>query len=258
MKSLRLFAALLVFLLLNIGCGGESKDQTIKRLINSLSSRHSDTSPDTREHNMKLLAAQGSYAVPYLINALENKDAFIRKYCAMALAKIGSEEAVEPIQTMLFGDSNDENRGTAADCLVTLKKEAAIPVLINALKANTSANARQGIRTALIRKDIISTSREQLLPYLKDSDSDIRIEAREIIVNMGQDSVPALTSLLSSDDQTLIKEVFRALKSIGDKSALPIMKDTMKRFPVWDNKEETKKNKFYKDLEGFYNDLLQK
>ena len=261
MKLHRLLVVLLFFVLLNTGCG-ESKDVRIKRRINSLSAKARNASHDTRDHNMQLLAAEGEYAVPYLLDGLENKDEFIRKYCAMALAKIGSEDAIEPIRNMLFQDTSDENRAAAAGCLATLKKEAAIPDLIKALKQDTSVNAHQVIRAVLTRKGIASVAREQLLPYLKGPDINMRIEARETIVNMGADSVPALTGLLSTtDDQTLILEVFKALVKIGDTSVLHVMKNTMQRFPAWDdNEERKKKNKFYKELEGLYNNLylLQK
>lgn len=254
MKICQLLVVLLFTLLLNIGCG-ESKDVRIKRRINSLSTKAKNATYDTRDRNMQLLAAEGEAAVPYLMEGLENQDEMIRKYCAMALAKMGLEDAVEPIRAMLFRDKSEENRGAAAGCLVTLRKEAAIPDLIKAFKEDTGVVSRQGIRKALVRKEIASKSREQLLPLLKDPNTGVRIEAREAIVSMGLDSVPALTNLLSSDDPILIVEVFKALVKIADPSVLPIMKDTMKRFPVWDNKEETKKNEFYRTLEGLWNDL---
>lgn len=250
MKIYRMLACIFILVLI-AGCG-KSRSEEIKGLIKDLGSK----SRNDQEAARVMLANMGDDAVPSLMKHIKkNKKALVRRNCAIVLAKIGVSEAAEPIRKMLFEAENDKNRAVAAEALVMLEKEKAIADLIKALKNEDAALVRTAIREALTNKKIASTVRQELLPYLKDSNFKIRIEAREAIAKMGRDSIDDLMSLLPTNDKVLIVEVFKALVKIGDTSVLPKMKEAMQPFKEWVDEEKGIVTKFYKNLEHLYNKL---
>jgi len=253
MKLFGSFLMVVFAVMMFSGCG-ESREQQINKWIGELGKGRLNAA--SRDAVVRQLVAQGEDAVPYLMDSFKNtKDPMRRRYCAIALAKIGADEALPLIKNMLANDENEENRSYGAEALVIMKKEKAVPELVEAMKKDKSVVVRTSIREQLSKKKLAPAARTLLLPYLKEQDVTLRSEAREIIVSMGPSSVPDLIKMLETDDKDLVTEVFRALVAIHDPSAKPAMKDTMKRFPVWDDKEEKVKNKFYRLLESMYNEL---
>lgn len=251
----------LVLILIVVSCG-EDREQRIQRWIKNLGTDIPNIDMDARSSIKENLVKEGGTAKPYLLDALKNSDdESIRSNVGWVLAQMGVEEAVEPIRTMLFTSKNDEFRAEAAKNLAVLKKAAALPDLIKCLREDKAANVRLAIHDAMTdktNKNFVVAAREQLLPLLRESDADIRTEAREIISRMGPDSIPSLLDLLSTvtaNDKTLIWEIFKALVQIHDPSVQPQMKEAMNRFPEWKwkDKERGITTEFYKKLEDFYN-----
>jgi HEAT repeat protein len=125
-------------------------------------------------------------------------------------------------------DSSLAVRLDAAKALGVLRARPAIPKMIDAMKTG-DANLRIAVLRSLYKIRDTSTD-EQILPYLNDSDKNVRDET---IVTLGlfrsKKALPDLKRIYDQNPDTKLRlKAFQALALIGDESTLDLFKRNLR------------------------------
>jgi HEAT repeat protein len=125
-------------------------------------------------------------------------------------------------------DSSLAVRLDAAKALGVLRARPAIPKIIDAMKTG-DANLRIAVLRSLYKIRDTSTD-EQILPYLNDSDKNVRDET---IVTLGlfrsKKALPELKRIYDQNPDTKLRlKAFQALALIGDESTLDLFKRNLR------------------------------
>lgn len=156
--------------------GNFEEEKVIKALIHAFKDVE-----DVRFYVARDLGKFGGSAVPFLIDALEDPDADIRRYAAWMLGNIGDERAI-PHLTGALKDPDEEVRFHVARNLGKFE-EPAVPYLLDALK---------------------------------DPDEHVRRYAAWILGVIGDDrAIPALENALNDPSDYVRKGVEQALRRFG-------------------------------------------
>jgi HEAT repeat protein len=137
------------------------------------------------------LAKEAAIAVPQLLDALSDKDPFVRWGAVRALREVAPDKAdvVVPSLAKHLTDENADVRRSVASALQRYgpNSKAAVPALCKAAESHTDAETRLGAVQALATigkeggKDALST----LVKVLADSQKEIRAEAVRALGNFG-------------------------------------------------------------------------
>ena len=202
----------------------------IQKLMNELRTENGMV----RNVTADTLGKIGLAAVPYLIEALKDKETGVRRNALYVLGKIGpkSSAAVSAlIEAMKDGDKLI--RRNAAEALGKIGPVAAqaAPALTEALKFGDTT-FRQNVVEAL--GDIGSESSvAALTEALKDKDTGVRRIAVEALGNIGSEGcVPAIAEALKDKDTYVCRSAVEALGKIGPKSraAMSALTETLKHY----------------------------
>lgn len=176
------------------------------------------------------LARIGPSAVPRLIDALTDKDGYIRAAAASALGMIRDVRAVAPLiaamqyhDDQVYEDDEDaEARINSAKALGKIGDLRALDALLRAASSEDSQVAAYAIDALGMLGDIRAIP--TLIQALKVSDVDIPKSACSALVRIGTASVlPLVESLESSRGHWRIYAL-KALGAIGDRRAMPSVK----------------------------------
>ncbi|RKY29568.1 MAG: hypothetical protein DRP68_07185, partial [Candidatus Omnitrophota bacterium] len=159
----------------------------------------------------------GVPAIPYLIEALKDKDSNVRKAAVEALGKIDSKKAVPPLIEALK-DENWDVRSTAAEVLGKIGSQEAIPHLIETLK-NENNYVRYKAAEALVK--IGPPAIFSLIEALKHEYWYVRQAAVYALGGIGsQKAVPPLIEALKDEDWHVRLIAAKALGGISSEKAI--------------------------------------
>ena len=165
----------------------------------------SDPSPIIRATAAKaVLSLDPDESVSVLLPLLKDKDEFVRRETAYALGRTRTRSATAALSERLLTDKEDGVRAAAAVALGNSADEAAVVMLAGTLAPELSGSKRK---------------REQNVFVL-----------RATAVSLGQigsrAGTPALIAALSNEklDSDVRREAARALGSIGDPAAVPVLR----------------------------------
>ena len=147
--------------------------EQIKHLIDVLGSR----SGPEREAARKEIVAYGKLATPYLVEALQNDDRFVRWESAMALGVIADPaSAIALVETLM--DEDVGVRWLASEALIAIKKAAIVPLLQGIVKYFDSIWLRQGCYHVLHvfeRENLLDASTQQVLEALRSIEPEVSV-----------------------------------------------------------------------------------
>lgn len=141
------------------------KREGIANLMAALASKHGME----RQHARLALVELGKPVVPYLIEALGNKNQQVRWEAAKALGS-AKAPAAAPMLVSALMDKCTEVRWLAAEALIALGKEVIVPLLHSLEKHFDSLWMRQGahhVLHALERYDLLDEKTLQVLEALR-------------------------------------------------------------------------------------------
>lgn len=142
---------------------------------------------EVQEAARKALGETGdSWTLQDLVYALTDGDVSTRKAAARALAELQAPDAARPLARALTSDAEEEVRMQAAMGLFKLQGQDARSALVYALEHETEADIRRTIALGL-RKHMHPESVDALArAVLRDPDSNVRMDAMNSIVHMGE------------------------------------------------------------------------
>ncbi len=162
-------------------------------------------------------------AVPALLEALNDEDAYVRSRVALALAAIG-----KPAETVLItglSTGNKRVRWGAALALGRIGGEVATSALIDALCAPDEDMRRQ---TASALEDMGEAAIPTLIAMLRVSDPDIRREVIATLIQIGKPATPSLAvALRTSRDPRIRAGAALALGGINDPAAVDALNEAL-------------------------------
>ena len=133
---------------------------------------------------------------------LQSSDAEERREAAVDLGRAGRHAV--PLLLRAMGDKDWRVRKTAVEALVAIRGESVITGLIEALKIEDNAGARNSAIEALVQ--IGEPALEYLLPVLTTPDPDVRKFIVDILGDTRDSrAVPALIARLADDDDENIR-----------------------------------------------------
>lgn len=167
-------------------------DQTKKRISALLS--HDD--PNVRRQAAEELASEGSFgAVSALASALRDENTGVRDAVSLALLSIGGSNVPRAIVEYI-ADANFVTRNLAGDLLIKCGEASVMP----------------------------------LLPYLQDSDRDVRKFAVDILgLIKNKDSVKYVVKLLNDSDENVVVSAAESLGNIGNPEAVSYLEDAFEK-----------------------------
>ncbi len=169
------------------------------------------------------LAMIGEQAVEPFIQALKEKDRYVRREAAFALGEIGDVRAVEPLIQSLE-DEDLEVRFEATDALEKIR-EPAVDLLLRALKVGNKDVRRL---VAWILGEIgDSRAIKPLIQALNDEDSDVQWRAAEALVKIGEPAVEQLIKILKDENGYIQWGAAETLEKIG-KPAVEALSQALK------------------------------
>jgi len=174
--------------------GLSSKDKTIQNL------------------SLRFLNAEGKDRIQVLVEALKDKDSFVRRSAAYALGELKDPRAVEPLIEALK-DENRRVRAETAEALGKLKDPRAVEPLIEALKDKDSVV--RGIAAEALGKLKDPRAVEPLIGALKDEDWYVRKSAAEALGELRDPrAVEPLIKALKDKDRNVRASAANALQKI--------------------------------------------
>jgi HEAT repeat protein len=157
-------------------------------------------------------------ALPILIQALEDKDKYVRGHAADALAKFGqnASRALPALvaATLKYGDWEVAKAIQA----INAKDSSSVRVFIGALKDGNSRLRRNAALALAWSEHDEQAAVPALAAALRDSDNQVRAEAASALARFGPRAEPAANSLkdaLRDADPKVKKEAAEALQAIG-------------------------------------------
>jgi len=190
----------------------DSKEK-IKELINTLSNEN--MTKEDYKMVFDTLVRMGEAAVPYLIEVLENGNAYwyVRCRAAELLGKIGDKRALpELIKIFMNKDNNLDVRKSAIEAVATIGDKRALPELIK-IFMNKDENLDVRLRAGdAIRKIKDERVVPELIKILKDreEDKEIRRLSADAIVSISSEKIP----------EKEMREVVMALLTLKTVSAI--------------------------------------
>lgn len=140
-----------------------------------------DAHARVREKAVVALGKSGDKRVlPFLIQALQDEDEYVRESTVGALEAIGGEEAIEALTLTLWKDEDEDVRASAADALGTIGGPKAIESLIYALQ-DPSHEIREIAVEALATIGEVSVIPHLVHIALQDEDKGVREVAEEAL-----------------------------------------------------------------------------
>ena len=217
-----------------------------QRLISQL--ENSDNKNEKIEAISDLSSHNGDEVFNSLMKALVDKSPGVRATTINALGTLGDMRAVEPMLKILKKDG-PEVRYVVCISLAKLKAEETIPDLIDTLKNDPSDFVRGGAAKALGR--IGNTNAlEPLCESATSEEEVINVRVLSIIALSSfkeTRSFEVLKELINSNDERIRFNVVQGMGILGDKRAIPVLKEALNK--------ETKEpvsfeiNKVLEDLE---------
>lgn len=179
------------------------------------------------------LAKIGSPAVPRLIEALSDKDGYVREAAANALGKIGDKSAIEPlIRAMQYrdeqvyeDDEDSEARMRAALALGRIGGPKAFDPLIQAISEDDLQLSWYAIEALGMLKD--PRAIPVLIAALEHPDVDRRKSASSALVNFGEAAVLPLINVIKDTNKRWRIFAIKTLGQIGDIRAVQALNDLL-------------------------------
>ncbi len=198
---------------------GKLGEDAIPDLVEAMS----DGDAYVRAGAAKALGTLGATtAVPFLIDALRDKDLLVRGDAAEALGKIGDARAVP---ALIEAVHNDDEYGIlryyGVVALGELKDSAAIPILLEALH-DKSIGVRS--RAAWALGEIGSDAIPGLIKALHDETLGIDNQIAGALLKIGEPAIPELGAILQSGEGVIKRKVTNILRQIGTPEALAKIK----------------------------------
>ncbi len=189
---------------------GKLGEDAIPDLVEAMS----DGDAYVRAGAAKALGTLGATtAVPFLIDALRDKDLLVRGDAAEALGKIGDARAVP---ALIEAVHNDDEYGIlryyGVVALGELKDSAAIPILLEALH-DKSIGVRS--RAAWALGEIGSDAIPGLIKALHDETLGIDNQIAGALLKIGEPAIPELGAILQSGEGVIKRKVANILMQIG-------------------------------------------
>jgi HEAT repeat protein len=187
--------------------------------IPALRQNLADDFPYVRIRSAEALSQIGLAAIPAFIDALKNNNNEVRLVAVQALSRLGAESkpAIPALVTVL-GDKEASIRDHAANALESCGAEAS-PALMQALGEPNFKNRAGLVRVLGAIDGTPPHLPAQLIPFLSDSDADLRLAAIRALTRKGQSSVSALLLALNSDNALVRAESADILADIGPEAA---------------------------------------
>jgi len=198
-----------------------------QRLINQL--EKADKKSEKIEAISDLSSHKGDEVFNGLLKALDDKSPGVRATTVNALGALGDKRAIEPLLKILKEDAQ-EVRYVACGALGKLKAEEALPDLIDILSKDDSEMVRAAAAKALAAIGDMKA----MNPLCEAAFSEKEIGARvSIIMALSafpeSDSLKTLDRLLSDDEERIRRNAAVALGNLGDKRAIVILKEALKK-----------------------------
>lgn len=137
-----------------------------------------------------------------LIDALKDKDSYVRGKAVEALDKLENKSAI-PALIEALKDKDPAVRIAIAEVLGKLGDASAVPILIDALK-----NADYDVRVRAV--DALGKLQESAIPLLvkalRDPDPYVRINAAEVLGKLGDMSIVPILEELTNDENNVVKK----------------------------------------------------
>jgi HEAT repeat protein len=157
------------------------------------------------------------FAVRALIELLGDEDAQVRTEAIKALGKLKSEQAVQPLSSVLYNDTDMDVRTSALDALLNIGGDAAAESLV-VIAQDKQAELRLPAIAGLGEiggEDQASA----LIELLSSKDNNVVDAAADALIDIGSPAVDALIEELNNPDSTCNK-VGYALCLINDPRAI--------------------------------------
>jgi HEAT repeat protein len=202
----------------------------------------------TQDQAIDALVKMGPTAVDPLIDALKDRNLYLRKGAALALGQIKDPRAVDPLIAVLEDESSSVRRN-AAQALGEIGDPLAVDPLLNVFQDDEDSQVRQKAAEALGKIDDVRAV-EPLIAALQDTDPFIPREAalalgkigdaravdplieaykanaiygddlKQVLIMIGAPSVDALIAVLKDGDTEIQYLAVEALGEIGDERAV--------------------------------------
>jgi len=161
-------------------------------------------------------------------NKLQSSDTEERREAAVDLGRAGKEAV--PLLFRAMADKDWRVRKAAVEALVAIEGEHVIAGLIESLKTEDNAGARNSAIEGLVQIGVPAL--EALLPVLTIPDPDVRKFVADILGDIRDPrSVPALiTRLVEDDDENIRVAAAEALGKIRDRRAVDALLGCLNRY----------------------------
>jgi HEAT repeat protein len=229
--------------------GESEREEKIDELITSLESRNWEGAVDSlveigepavaslikalnrgsgwtaQRANYALARIGTNRAVEAIICALKNKtfNQQVRGYAALALGEISSKEVIDPLIEALRYDDHWYVRMFAAESLGKLGPEKAVEPLIEALNDDV-VYVRRNVLVSLAKfKSVLAIN--PIIELFKDEDWSVRLKAPDILVEFGESAVESLVNALQSGHELVkVKAAYVLGKIKAEKGVTPLIK----------------------------------
>lgn len=205
------------------------KEWVSRRKCKGFLERLKSPDPAVRNAAIEALASQGSSACADIVAGLSCTSAQVRSGAALALGKLRSPKAVEPLCERLT-DPDDAVRLAVVQALRQLSDHA-IPTMVRRLQS-PRADIRRATATALgLMGDQRATS--HLVTCLADEDINVAHAAAEALGSIRDPrAVQPLVNLLQSKVSSVAHRALTALDRIGTPEALSALRAWKERTTV--------------------------
>lgn len=185
-----------------------------------------DRGRDVHQHASWGLLHIGTPAVPHLIEAMQDKDNYVRRDVAKILGQIGDTSAI-PCLVEALQDESGEVRRAVAEALGHCRSSEAVPALSEALQDEQEV-VRRAVAESLGHIGNASAV-PGLIQALKDENEGVRVVAAWSLGQIRDSAVvPALIEALREKNQLVRQAVADVLKEIGDPSVEPALNEALR------------------------------
>jgi HEAT repeat protein len=187
------------------------KQKNIPALIKAL--RYDDFEVQTRA--AEALSTLGKEGIDDLILALKTKDKDVRLGIIEALSVIRDPQAV-PSLINLLSDANSEVRWEAAIALGEINDPGSVPSLQQALR-DYDKYVRYGAASALRKMGWKPGSDEEQAFH------SVGLQEWQAVTQIGEPAIPALSHVLHDEDSDVRMQAIEILGNIGNEKAVPVL-----------------------------------
>ncbi|MFC2170422.1 HEAT repeat domain-containing protein [Calditrichota bacterium] len=182
----------------------------------------------------EILANAGENAVaalPYLVKALNDKDARIRIAAVRAIGGTGPKAVgVMDELVMMLKDRESDVRSESISAIAGIGSNLAGDRMIAALN-DPNPRIREGAIRVMIRwSSVLASAKSRLISRLGDSDVLVQLAATDGLTGIGPEVIPSMIKLLDSDNVMKRFGAARVLGNLGKaaRSAVPKLKVAIK------------------------------